>query len=171
MWEVKVLNLMTERINKRILIPLAATLICMVVIFLLSAQPATVSAGNSRDLVSKVVNATVKVIGEDLTQQQIMELVDRINAVAREFMHAVVYFVLGIFTQLTMLGVVRGKLLSGFATFIFCVTYGITDEIHQLFVPGRAFQFSDLVMDAAGATVAITLVLLVHIVRYRRKTL
>jgi hypothetical protein len=93
----------------------------MILIYLLSAQPAIVSAGNSRDLVSKVVNATVEVIGEDLTQQQIMELVDRLNAVAREFMHSVVYFVLGIFAQMTILGIFKKKLLSGFVTFIFCL--------------------------------------------------
>lgn len=160
---------MTNKINKKILLPLTATVLCMIGIFLLSAQPATVSAGNSRELVSKVVNATVEVIGENLTQLQLAELVDKINAAAREFMHAVVYFVLGIFAQLTMLSIRKEKALSGFVTFIFCVIYGITDEIHQLFVPGRAFQVSDLFMDAAGAAAAVLLVLFLHSVRCRRK--
>ena len=29
--------------------------------------------------------------------------------------------------------------------------YAVTDEFHQLFVPGRSGQFSDVVLDSAGA--------------------
>ncbi len=32
--------------------------------------------------------------------------------------------------------------------------YGVTDELHQWFVPGRAAQWSDLAADATGAAVA-----------------
>lgn len=39
-----------------------------------------------------------------------------------------------------------------------CVVYGITDEIHQIFVPGRAFQVRDLVMDAAGSVMGICVI-------------
>ena len=41
----------------------------------------------------------------------------------------------------------RIALLSIAAT----VTYGITDEIHQLFVAGRSAEVADLYADAAGA--------------------
>lgn len=34
---------------------------------------------------------------------------------------------------------------------LMAVGFGVTDEIHQFFVPGRSFQVSDLLMDAAGA--------------------
>lgn len=49
-----------------------------------------------------------------------------------------------------------------------CIIYGITDETHQLFVPGRAFQLSDLVMDAIGSMIGIAAVLFVYN-RVRRK--
>lgn len=35
------------------------------------------------------------------------------------------------------------------------VAYAVTDEIHQIFVPGRAFQLSDMAVDAAGALLGI----------------
>lgn len=35
--------------------------------------------------------------------------------------------------------------------------YGVTDELHQLFVPGRVADFSDLTADAVGATGAVFL--------------
>ena len=36
--------------------------------------------------------------------------------------------------------------------------YGVTDEAHQRFVPGRTAEVSDLVADALGATVAAGLI-------------
>lgn len=33
--------------------------------------------------------------------------------------------------------------------------YGITDEIHQLFVPGRSGQVKDVIIDGAGSIVGI----------------
>lgn len=35
--------------------------------------------------------------------------------------------------------------------------YGLTDEVHQLFVPGRAFQWLDLVMDCLGILLGLSL--------------
>ena len=34
---------------------------------------------------------------------------------------------------------------------LFCIMYGVTDEYHQSFVPGRFVSFWDLVADAFGA--------------------
>ena len=35
------------------------------------------------------------------------------------------------------------------------VAYGLTDEFHQSFVPGRTSEFSDLVADACGAVAGV----------------
>ena len=37
------------------------------------------------------------------------------------------------------------------------VLYGVTDEMHQAFVPDRTGQLSDVVTDAIGAAVGVTL--------------
>jgi VanZ family protein len=36
---------------------------------------------------------------------------------------------------------------------LLCAAYGVTDEVHQLFVPGRQAAVADLVKDVAGAAV------------------
>jgi VanZ family protein len=41
--------------------------------------------------------------------------------------------------------------------FVFAVAYGLTDEFHQHFVPGRHMDPLDLLTDAAGAAVALWL--------------
>ncbi len=38
---------------------------------------------------------------------------------------------------------------------VLTVVCAIGDEIHQIFVPGRAFQFSDILIDSAGAVIGI----------------
>lgn len=49
----------------------------------------------------------------------------------------------------------------------FSVIYGLTDEVHQLFVTSRTFAAADIAADAMGATVAAILLL---VVRQRRKS-
>ena len=39
-------------------------------------------------------------------------------------------------------------------TVVFCVAYGISDEFHQAFVPGRSPSILDIVADCAGAVTA-----------------
>ena len=49
----------------------------------------------------------------------------------------------------------------------FSVLYGLSDEVHQLFVESRSFEVWDIAADAVGAACAILLVLFI----YKRKTL
>jgi VanZ family protein len=38
---------------------------------------------------------------------------------------------------------------------MFGTGYAITDEIHQIFVPDRAFQLSDILVDSTGALIGV----------------
>lgn len=40
---------------------------------------------------------------------------------------------------------------------LFCVLYGISDEFHQYFIPGRTPSFFDLLADFTGGVLAVTL--------------
>ena len=41
------------------------------------------------------------------------------------------------------------------------IIYAITDEIHQLFIPGRSGEFKDVCIDAIGVWIGICFLLLV----------
>ena len=43
--------------------------------------------------------------------------------------------------------------------------YALTDEVHQLFVPGRGFQWLDLVMDSLGILLGLSLYVFVQFLR------
>ncbi|MDR1206610.1 MAG: VanZ family protein [Peptococcaceae bacterium] len=44
---------------------------------------------------------------------------------------------------------------------IFCAVYAATDEIHQMFVPGRAARLADVAIDSAGAAAGTAVFMLI----------
>lgn len=70
--------------------------------------------------------------------------------------HFVLYFGLGglIIWALRMTRL-KGSASIGRVAFAIAVLYGLSDETHQLFVPGREFSFFDLLADGAGAAFGI----------------
>jgi VanZ family protein len=73
----------------------------------------------------------------------------------RKYAHFTEYLILDILVlnALTVSGV-RG--FKGFIfSLVFCILYAISDEVHQLFVPGRGAQVTDVLIDSAGAFVGI----------------
>jgi VanZ family protein len=56
---------------------------------------------------------------------------------------------------------------TGFAAVAYSTIYGVTDEIHQVFVPSRTAELADLLADAAGASAAVIVMYAAHVVRSR----
>jgi len=66
--------------------------------------------------------------------------------------HLIAFFFLAFFLLPVL---VKGKNKSFiFIAVILAVLYGISDEIHQLFVPRRSCSFSDFMLDSAGILTA-----------------
>lgn len=49
----------------------------------------------------------------------------------------------------------RTPVRAGLLVVLFCLVYGISDEFHQWFIPGRAPSGGDLLADTAGAAIAV----------------
>jgi VanZ family protein len=69
-----------------------------------------------------------------------------------KFLHCMVYAVLGwaLFFALAPEWRRRHPFSAGCAVVLFCLMYGITDEFHQFFIPGRCASGADLVADGVG---------------------
>ena len=65
-------------------------------------------------------------------------------ATIRDFAHAFEFFILYLLVYLNF-----GKKYK-YHGILFCFLYCITDEIHQYFVPGRAFELADILRDSGG---------------------
>lgn len=76
-----------------------------------------------------------------------------------KFLHAGVYGVLGVLLMFAMRWPTGRRRLLVIAL---CTLYGITDELHQVFVPGRSADPLDLLADAVGAALAVATVSFWH---------
>lgn len=140
---------------------LTITIIWMVVIFSFSAREADESAAMSHSVgkeIGRLVIPEFRSWSEDKQEQ----FAEKIDFPVRKCAHASEYAVLGVLILGTAYSFSEDQkkktvLLSwGLATL-----YAATDEFHQLFVPGRAGRFTDVLIDSSGALVLSLIVMLV----------
>nr|WP_320025824.1 VanZ family protein [uncultured Acetobacterium sp.] len=137
------------------------TLVWMGIIFYLSNQPAVQSSQLSSGVTKRLVIIIENFVpGINNLEFESLETGIRKNA------HFIAYFVLGILTLLSLkLGNIKKAALL--ALFI-CISYAMSDEFHQLFVFGRSCQFSDVLIDTAGALLGILLAFTIIKIMARR---
>ena len=149
---------------------LAITLSWMIVIFSFSAQPADDSGKTSQGVGAFLAEFFVPGY-EDWSTQRQEAFVEKIDHPVRKAGHLTEYAVLGTLVTGTVLSFgLRGKRAALTAEGI-GVLYAASDEFHQLFVPGRGSQVTDVLIDASGFAVgeAAAYVIFWMICRYRRK--
>lgn len=131
--------------------------IWMVIIFNLSAQPAVQSDGLSKKVTKVIIEAVNRISSQDSDINPARDLVEKFNHIVRKYAHGGVYFVLGILvTNSFMRSGLRGIKAYAFSL-MFSILYAISDELHQLLVPGRGGQTMDVIIDSCGAFIGIGL--------------
>jgi VanZ family protein len=132
-----------------------AVFLWLVLIFSLSAQPAEQSDELSKKVTEVIIETVDRVVPLDTDEKPTIDLVERFNHIVRKYAHFSAYLVLG----LLIMNALRRSGVRGFKAFIFsllfCILYAVSDEIHQLFVPGRGAQVTDVLIDGAGSFVGI----------------
>jgi len=73
-----------------------------------------------------------------------------------KLLHCLLYAVLGLaaFIALQPQFLQERPLLASGSVVLFCLFYGITDEFHQSFIPGRNGDVFDVLADASGGVLA-----------------
>ena len=127
----------------------------MAFIFCLSAQSATQSSELSRGFVYKGF-CIIYPNFEGLSVERQTEIISSVMFPVRKAAHFAEYAVLG---ALSFLAVCSYEKISFKArvgiSFTISLLYSVSDEIHQIFVPGRACRLLDVCVDCAGALLAI----------------
>jgi uncharacterized protein len=87
----------------------------------------------------------------------------------RRLFHLFLYLILGYLVyRALMASTGRNEFWAALAA---CSLYGLSDEFHQRFVPGRTFQWPDIAFDIFGALLGILLYYwMIRIVAHRRLT-
>lgn len=118
-------------------------LIWMIIIFVMSSFNAEDSANQSNFIVNIISNIFN------------IENVKLLSLIIRKLAHFTEYLILGILVinMFTKNNISKSYLLS----ILLCVIYATSDEIHQIFIPGRACQIKDILIDSVGSITGIYL--------------
>ena len=125
-------------------------------IFSMSCENAEESSNTSGQTI-KVVLSTVPEF-EKQPEEVKVNIIEELQFIVRKSAHFIGYMILGILASGLILyyGNINKKYLLAF---LICVIYAISDEIHQLFVPGRSGQVRDVLIDSAGSLLGIIIVM------------
>ena len=150
-------SLLKTKIIRAILIALIISV--MVIIFVLSAQDGRDSGGTSGGL-TEFLLAIVGVDAESLTEAEFT----RIEAFVRTAAHFSEYALLAFLGVFLLETYKIKRIFSLLFAVAFSSLYAITDEIHQIFVPGRAAEISDWLVDTSGACVGAVVAVFILII-------
>jgi len=144
-----------------LLLSWTAVFLWMLLIFSLSSQVATQSSELSWKVTKVIIGTIGKIVPLNIESSTTTDLVLQFDHMVRKFAHGTVYFVLGVL----VMNALRRSGIYGYRNVVFalliCMLYAISDEVHQLFVPGRGGQIKDVIIDSTGVSVGILVYLLI----------
>ena len=82
-----------------------------------------------------------------------------LNTIVRNVAHVVVFFLLGFCLASALRRLIKNRWFVFWLSWGIAAAYGVLDEIHQYFVPGRIFLVSDMIINAFGALLGVSLAL------------
>lgn len=150
------------------IIKIALIIIWLFVIFSFSAQDSKKSSNTSDQVIIKTAE-TIK--REKLTEKEKEKLIDKYVFVVRKSAHFFLYFVLGILVFILAKDILGLTPASIIYTVIFCLIYACSDEIHQLFINGRAARLFDVFIDTCGSALSTFIIFTLNILKNRFKSI
>jgi len=156
-------NNQIRRYPIRSILAWAAVVLWMVVIFLFSNQSSDDSGQLSYGIAEKLILL--------INSQASREVVSQAEASLRILAHGCSFFILAILISWSFTEIAVEDIRNALLTFVISALYAASDEIHQSFVPGRASQWSDFFIDAAGIILAILIYQLISTLRFIRADL
>lgn len=131
--------------------PWLAVVLWMTVIFLFSAQEAADSSRLSGGILQGILSmfSWLPFIGD-------MDL-ELAHLLIRKGAHFSIYAVLGVLTARALVKNGVSGARAWLLALLICVFYAASDEVHQLFIPGRSGQATDVALDGSGSLIGILL--------------
>ena len=137
--------------NKRLVLAWTLLILWMLFIFIMSSFNGVMSSNQSGSIATLIYN--------------IFNISDteKVSFIVRKCAHVSEFFILGILV-INLISKYNVK-YSYLNSFIVCVLYASSDEFHQLFVPGRSGQVTDIFIDMIGVVLGLLLVFLIRCFR------
>lgn len=122
-------------------ISLLLVILWMIFIFVMSSFDANSSSNQSNfivDIITSIIN---------------IKDIELLSLIIRKLAHFIEYFILGILV-INFITRYDKKIIIAI---LLCIIYATSDEIHQIFVPGRSCQIIDIMIDSSGSIMGIYL--------------
>lgn len=139
--------------KKEIIISWMLLVIWMIFIFIMSSFNGNISSNHSGTIVDLIYNLF------DISDTE------KVSLIVRKCAHVSEFFILGILV-INLISKYNVK-YSYLISFIVCVLYASSDEFHQLFVPGRSGQVTDIFIDMIGTIFSLLVMYLFN--KFRKK--
>lgn len=127
-------------------------------IFLLSAEGAHDSKSRSGVIVGFLKDSLDTDLAEDF-----------LSFLTRKAAHIIAYFILGVLLH----SIIKTYKLTTKRTIVLCIVlacfYAISDEIHQLFIPGRSGEIRDVFIDTIAASAGVGMYYISSKIRHNYK--
>lgn len=131
--------------------------IWMAFIFSFSAAPAVESSETSDGISYKIVKVMAALPFLDWEEEELEEKAETLHVPIRKAAHFSEYALLAVLWAAPFGYITKSTKKRMAAAFLICLIYAVSDEIHQLFVPGRDGNVKDVLIDSAGAGSGILL--------------
>lgn len=141
----------------------ALLFVLMVIMFFFSAQNGEESGGVSQGVTEAICQAVFDDF--DSASPETRELVvSGLNHYVRKLAHFTIYALMGVCAYNGLLALKTRIHMKAAAAAGICLAYAVFDEVHQLFVPERAFMPTDVLIDLCGALVGMGLLRIVILI-------
>lgn len=140
--------------NKKRIFYAILVIMWMILVFVFSNQNGDESQSTSDIITDRIVQVVTK-INSNIEYENVK---DTISFIIRKIAHFSIYFIGGIliFNFINTFSIkAKYAILTSIAI---SVLYAISDELHQLFISERSGQIRDVLIDSAGAIIAIILI-------------
>lgn len=152
---------MQKSLNKQAVISVilwSAVSAWMIVIFLFSAQTGDASSDLSGNFIRFLAGLFVEdfEILDTFAQENVIQ---NFSYPIRKIAHFSEYLILGVLIFSAVKSHGRSNRFAVSVSIFGSFIYAVTDEIHQFFVPERACQFTDVLIDTSGAIAGVLICL------------
>ncbi|MGN0435345.1 MAG: VanZ family protein [Wujia sp.] len=154
--------------NRRRIIFLVLSIICMTTIFVFSSRDGDESTEDSYG--AGLLVGRIFVPGfEDRSEEEQLQFAEKIDYPVRKFAHVTEYAILAMLISGVTVGLWKKRSKELFVAWLITTAYAGTDEFHQLFVPGRSGKIIDVLIDSSGALIGVLFLCFIIAVRRRVK--
>lgn len=141
----------------------------MIIIFLFSSQNGSESSNLSDGVIETTVKTVSKITGKDISEESLEDIVKKYVFFVRKNAHFFEYLILGILVINVIKDYKQIDKRLILIALLFCILYSISDEIHQMFVPGRSSRVLDVLIDSLGSSLGIGLYTIIRKRTYIKK--